>query len=77
MSTPSALLYLELGLVPIKFTIQTRRLSFLRFILFRKDDDLLLKLFLAQNEGTFKKILVWNSLNLVEDFEEIKGLSNI
>ena len=32
-STPSALLYLELGLIPLRYIIQAMRLTFLRYIL--------------------------------------------
>ena len=53
-STPTALLYLELGLVPLRYIIQARRLTFLRYILTRKDDDLLLKFFKAQNREPTK-----------------------
>ena len=39
-STPKSYLYLELGILPFKRIIQARRISFLRYILSRKSDDL-------------------------------------
>ena len=80
-STPSALLYLELGIVPLRYIIQARRLTFLRYILTRKDDDLLLKFFLAQEREPSKKD--WSAtvkedledFGLEESFDEIKMLT--
>ena len=53
-STPSALLYLEMGLMPLEYTIQARRLMFLWYILTREDDDLLLNFFNAKNKEPSK-----------------------
>ena len=47
-STPSALLYLEMGIIPLRYIIQARRLMFLRYILTRNETDLLLKNFKVQ-----------------------------
>ena len=46
--TPKYLIYLELGVVPIKFLIQSRRIGFLKYILDQKDSSLLKKVFNAQ-----------------------------
>ena len=82
-STPSALLYLELGLVPLKYIIQARRLTFLRYILSRKEDDLLLKFFMAQMREpskndwcqTVKDDLQEFQIEL--NFDQIKSLSKL
>ena len=77
-STPTALLYLELGITPLKYIIQARRIMFLHYILTRKKDDLLLSFFLAQlREPTnndwcsqVKKDL--DDLNIEDNFDNIK-----
>ena len=48
VSVPTALIYLELGIVPLKYIIQARRIMFLQYILKRKSDDLLRKFFEAK-----------------------------
>ena len=48
--SPSESLYLELGLIPVKFIIIARRLNFLHYLLNLKDDELLHKFFKAQLE---------------------------
>ena len=68
-STPTALLYLELGLVPLRYIIQARRLTFLRYILTRKDDDLLLKFFKAQDREPSKDDWSATVKKDLEDFE--------
>lgn len=80
-STPSALLYLEMGVIPLRYILQARRLMFLQYILKRKNDDLLLKFFNAQTRepckndwsNTVKKDL--EELGLEFNFEEIKLFS--
>ena len=77
-STPSALLYLELGLIPLQYTIQARRLMFLWYILTRQEDDLLLKFFNAQMNEPCKNdwvLTVQSDLDFLEldyNFKEIK-----
>ena len=81
VSTPSALLYLELGLVPLRYIIQARRLTFLRYILTRNEDDLLLKFFKAQCREPSKNdwcSTIQNDLKefgLDDNFDEIMNLS--
>ena len=48
ISTPSTLLYLELGVLNIKTIIQGRRIIYLRYIMTRNEDDLLQRFFRAQ-----------------------------
>ena len=45
MSTPKEMLYLELGIVPIRYIIKMRRLNFLQYIL-QEDEDCLIHTFL-------------------------------
>ena len=47
-SVPRDLLYLELGIVPIRYVIQIRRLLYLQHILKQKKDSLLHRFFMAQ-----------------------------
>ena len=80
-STPSALLYLEMGMIPLKYIIQARRLMFLRYILTQKDNSLLLKFFNAQRREPCKNDWVTSviddleKLDLDYSFEEIKEMS--
>ena len=41
MSTPREMLYLELGVIPIRFQIMIRRLNFLQYILFEDKNSLI------------------------------------
>ena len=80
-STPSALLYLEMGMIPLKFIIQARRLMFLRYILTQEDDALILRFFNAQkrepckNDWVTTVIQDLEKLDLDYSFDEIKSLS--
>ncbi len=47
-STPTESLYLELGVIPLKFILKGRRLLFLHYILNLDDDELLAQFFRAQ-----------------------------
>ena len=53
-STPAAFLHLELGTLPIRFVIMTRRLLFLQYILQEQGDTLLHSFLVAQMEDTLK-----------------------
>ena len=78
--TPIAMLYLELGIQPIRFIIMSRRVMYLHYLLSSKG-TLLLKFFMAQVEnpckgdwaGTVIKDL--QQLGIDENFEEIKRMS--
>ena len=79
--TTRALLYLELGCIPIRYIIKSRRLNFLHYILNQKEDSTIKQFFNAQNKGssktdwteTVKKDL--NELDIKINFEEIKCMS--
>ena len=76
--SPSESLYLELGLIPVKFIIIARRLNFLHYILNRPDKDLLGQFFKIQNKYPTKNYWVTivkedlKLLNITEQFDEIK-----
>ena len=80
-TTPKCMLYLETGCKPIRFTIQTRRLMFLQYILKEDSKSLISMFFHAQNSQphkndwalTCKKDL--EELKLELTFDEIKSLS--
>ena len=48
--TPTPMLYLELGCLPIRYIIMTRRLMYLQYLLQEDDDSLLHKVYTAQAE---------------------------
>ena len=80
-STPNVILYLEMGCLPIRYIIKTRRLMFLYYILHQKENSLILKFFKAQLENPVKGD--WSEMvnsdlseiNLQLTIEEIRGLS--
>ena len=80
-STPTAYLYLELGIAPLRYVIQGRRSMFLHYIITRKEDDLLYKFFKAQlrepttNDWCTQVKLDLEDLGIEEDFDFIKSLS--
>ena len=53
-STPKVSLYLEMGCLPIRFIIKSRRIMFLHYILNQKQDSLIFKFFQAQLENPVK-----------------------
>ena len=53
-STPIASLYLEMGCLPIRFIIKTRRIMYLHYILNQDENSLLLKFFQAQKNDPVK-----------------------
>ena len=80
-STPTALLYLELGIIPLRHIIQAKRIMFLRYIMTRQENDLLNKFLKAQireptkNDWclTVKKDL--ETFDFDNDFEIVKDFS--
>ena len=73
--------YLELGITPLKYIIQARRIMFLHYILTRKKDDLLLKFFLAQlreptkNDWCSQVKEDLDDLNIEDNFDNIKMMT--
>ena len=52
--TPTSMMYLDLGCVPIRFLIKSRRIIFLQYILQQNDQSLLFKFFQAQRQNPLK-----------------------
>ena len=50
-STPIPMLYLELGVIPFRYIIISRRLMYLQYLLKQEEEALLKKFFLAQIEN--------------------------
>ena len=79
--TPTCIMYLELGCVPIRFIIKSRRILFLQYILQQDEESLLHKFFKAQMENPVKGD--WapqveqdlKDLDIKYSFEEIKSMS--
>ena len=67
--SPRALLYLELGCLPIRYIIKSRRLMFLHYILSQTEDSLIKNFFVAQLENSSKTD--WTS-QVQRDLEEIE-----
>ena len=67
-STPTALLYLELGIFPLRYTIQAKRIMFLRYIMTRSEGDLLKEFLDAQCREPSKND--W-CLSVLKDLEEL------
>ena len=76
-------MYLELGCVPIRFIIQSRRLNFLKQILDRDEKSLLKNVLLEQVKkpikgdwvSTVRKDLTKLNINL--SFDQIKSMSKL
>ena len=68
-STPTAILHLELGTVPIRFILKTRRLMFLHYAL-QEDENSLLHKFLMAQIGTPKEGDWW--LSVLQDINDLK-----
>ena len=79
--TPRALLYLELGCLPVRFIIKSKRLMFLHYILSQPEESLMKKFFNAQLENsgktdwTFQVAKDMEELEIKSTMEEIKLMS--
>ena len=82
VSTPRAILYLDLGVLPLRYVIITRRLMYLHYILNQDKKTMLSKFFFSQNAKPLKgdwcltiqkdmKLLGLNTLSL-EDIQKLK-----
>ena len=77
-STPTAMIHLELGTIPIRFIIKTRRLMFLQYLLQENENSLLYKFLSAQiddpKEGDWWLYIIQDikDLNLQFTLHEIK-----
>ena len=79
--TPVSIMFLDLGIIPIRYILKKRRTLFLQYILKQKSDSLLHTFFMSQNEKRLKGD--WASLveqDMVEldinmTFEQIQSMS--
>ena len=83
MSTPKEMVYLELGLIPLREIIKQRRLNFLHYILTQDEATIIYKVFQKQNQQRHKKdwvsrvVMDLNELGLNVTFEEIQKTSKM
>ena len=78
-STPKEMLYLEMGLLPIRFIIMSRRMNFLHSILNEKQESLIYRFFRAQVDNPVKNDWAETVLQDLEvlglpKFEEIQQM---
>ena len=66
--TPTPMLYLELGCVPIRYIIMSRRLIYLQYLLQEDENSLLHRFFLAQLENPVQSD--W-TIQVKKDLEEV------
>ena len=83
--TPLEFLYLESGAIPIRFTIMSRRILYLKVLLQRDDDELTKKIYETQKEnpsnGDFSELvqadLKYLSDHLTESYVRSKSLESL
>ena len=69
VSTPTCMLFLELGCIPLKYVVMQRRQMFLHYVLQQKPDSLLLKCLNVQ----IKHLDEWDWVNQIySDLQELK-----
>ena len=78
---PKEMLYLELGCMPIRFTIMIRRILFLHYLLNEEEESLVNRVLVAQAESPSKNDFIvgvqkdLENLEIYLGLEDIKGLS--
>ena len=68
-TVPKEMLYLELGVIPLREMIRQRRLNFLHYILKQDKESILFKVFEAQNKNKNRKDWV---TSVTQDLEELE-----
>ena len=68
ITTPKEMLYLELGVIPIRFIIKSRRLNFYKYIIDEPSESLLVKVLDAQVKQPTRND--WGE-TVKEDFKDI------
>ena len=63
------MLYLELGVIPLREMVRQRRLNFLHYILKQDKESILFKVFEAQNKNRNRKDWV---TSVIQDLEELE-----
>ena len=82
-STPKEMLFMELGLVPLRDIIRERRLNFLFYILSQEADSMVFNVFQSQCENRTKRDWVTTVINDMEvlglnvTFSEIQAMTKI
>ena len=66
---PKEMLHLELGCLPIRYVVTTRRLLFLHYILHEEEDSLIHKVLVSQSGTPLKDDWVSTALDDLEDFK--------
>ena len=81
--TPKEMLYLEMGVLPIRFIIMSRRINYLHYILNQPKESLLFRVFKAQLDNPVKNDWIetvkqdFETLNMKLDMDGIKAMSEI
>ena len=81
LGCPKEMLYLELGCIPMRFTVMTRRIMFLHYILNEEQDSLINKVLQAQINVPSKNDFILgveedlDDLEIYLSLEDIKNLS--
>ena len=68
-STPTEALYLELGIVPLKYILQGRRLMFLHYLMNLDEDEMLYKFFSAQRNNPGRNDWIQTILQDINDLQ--------
>ena len=80
ISTPNCSLYLELGLLPIRYEIYLRKLTFLKKIISKKDSDIVKKIYVLQKNNNdinwySEILLIMKEIEIHLNDTEIKEMS--
>ena len=82
-STPKEMMFLELGVVPLRDIIRQRRLNYLKYILDQEADSMLFKVFEKQSQNRTKKDWITTALadlellDLTVTFAEIQEMNKL
>lgn len=75
--TPTEFLYLETGALPLRWVLAQRRITFMKHIINKHDNELIRKIFLAQkdspNQGDFVQLVTKDLVDLNMTFEEVSS----
>ena len=81
--TPLEALYLELGVLPLRFIIKARRINYLRYLANLKENELLYNFYKAQKTSPGKGDWITTVLNDIEDIglkinvDKLRGVSKM
>ena len=81
ITTPKEIIFLELGVLPLRDIIKQRRLNFLFYIIKQKDESMIKRVFQSQIKNKSKKDWITTILKDIEElnlnvtFEDIKKMS--